>query len=160
MCVRKIAIVLALLIPGIARAQFQGNERPEGDTTLVLSLEDAIKIALSENASVKVADLEIQRVKYAQKGSYGALFPQINASGMYSYAIKKQKVYFGSDSEDGESSGGGMAGMISGLMEPIMHYIQQLYEVTSTPFIPYIPPPRTRAKIPVTAPWRWAEPTR
>ena len=140
MCVKKIAIVLALLIPGIAHAQFQGNERPEGDTTLVLSLEDAIKIALSENASVKVADMEIQRVKYAQKGSYGALFPQINASGMYSYAIKKQKVYFGSDSDEEGSSGGGMAGMMAGLMEPIMYYIQQLYEATSTPFIPYVPP--------------------
>ena len=141
MCVRNLIVALALLIPGLAWAQFQGNERPEGDTTLVLSLDDAVRIALSENTSVKVADLEIQRVKYAQKGSYGALFPQISASGMYSYAIKKQKVYFGSDSDDeGGSSGGGMADMISGMMEPIMYYIQQLYQATSTPFIPYVTP--------------------
>ena len=85
-------MVLALLIPSVARAQFIGQERPAGDTTLVISLDDALKIALSENTSVKVADMEIQRVKYAQKGSYGQLFPQISATGMYSYAIQKQKV--------------------------------------------------------------------
>ena len=140
MCVRKIVLLLALIIPCQAWAQFQGNERPAGDSTLVLSLEDAIKIALSENTSVKVADMEIQRVKYAQKGSYGALFPQINASGMYSYAIQKQKVYFGSDDESGSGSGGGMAGMMASLMEPIMYYIEQLYQATGTPFIPYVPP--------------------
>ena len=61
MCVRKLVVVLALLVPCAAWAQFQGTERPAGDSTLVLSLEDAVKIALSENTSVKVADMEIQR---------------------------------------------------------------------------------------------------
>ena len=142
MSFRKLVFVLALLIPGVAQAQYQGTERPQGDTTLVLTLDDAIKIALSENASVKVADLEVKRTKYAQRGSYGQLFPQINATGMYNYAIKKQKVYFGSDAEDSgsSSSGGGMASMMSGIMEPIMYYIQQLYEATSTPFVPYVAP--------------------
>ena len=143
MCVRKLVVVLALLVPCAAWAQFQGTERPAGDSTLVLSLEDAVKIALSENTSVKVADMEIQRQKYAQKGSYGQLFPQISASGMYSYAIKKQKVYFGSDSDDesgSSSSSSGMAGMMAGMMEPIMYYIQQLYAATGTPFVPYVAP--------------------
>lgn len=138
---RKFVFVLALLIPGVAQAQFQGTERPQGDTTLVLSLDDAIKIALSENASVKVADMEVKRSKYAQKGSYGQLFPQINATGMYNYAIKKQKVYFGSDdTSSSSSSSGGMAGMMAGMMEPIMYYINQLYEATGTPFVPYVKP--------------------
>lgn len=144
MSIRKLVFVLALLVPGVAQAQYQGTERPQGDTTLVLTLDDAIKIALSENASVKVADLEVKRTKYARRGSYGQLFPQINATGMYNYAIKKQKVYFGSDAEDSgsSSSGGGMAGMMSGLMEPIMYYIQQLYDATNTPFVPYVAPPK------------------
>ena len=124
---RKFVFVLALLVPGVAQAQFQGTERPQGDTTLVLSLDDAIKIALSENASVKVADMEVKRSKYAQKGSYGQLFPQINATGMYNYAIKKQKVYFGSDdTSSSSSSSGGMAGMMASMMDPIMYYIEQL----------------------------------
>ena len=58
---KQIFLMLALLVPVAARAQYQGTERPAGDTTLVLSLEDAIRIALSENTSVKVADLEVQR---------------------------------------------------------------------------------------------------
>ena len=141
---RNILFILTifLLIPASARAQYQGTERPAADTALVLSLDDAVKIALSENTSVKVADREIQRQEYAKKGAYGALFPQISASGMYSYAIQKQKVFFGSDdnSGSGSSGGGGMASLMAGLMDPIMHYIQHLYEVTGTPFIPYIPP--------------------
>ena len=139
---KKCILLLALLVPLAAQAQYKGEERPAGDTTLVLTLEDAVKIALSENVSVKVADMEVERTKYAQRGSYGQLFPQISASGMYSYAIQKQKVYFGSDSEDegSGSGGGGMAGMMAGMMEPIMYYIEQLYAYTGAPFVPYVAP--------------------
>ena len=143
---RKCILVLSLLLPMAARAQNQGTERPVNDSTLVLSLDDAIKIALSENVSVKVADMEVQRTKYARRGSYGALFPQINASGMYSYAIQKQKVYFGSDSDEGgsSSSGGGMAGMMAGMFEPIYYYIEQLIaQGTVQPYIPPTPDPTT-----------------
>ena len=135
---KRLLLALALILPASALAQYQ--DAPPADSTLVLTLDDAIKIALSENTSVKVADMEVQRTKYAKKGAYGALFPQINASGLYSYAIQKQKVYFGSDSEDEGSSGSGMSGMMAGMMEPIMYYIQQLYAATSTPFIPYVAP--------------------
>ncbi|MBO5595645.1 MAG: TolC family protein [Bacteroidales bacterium] len=137
---KKCMLALILLLPLQAWAQYQETEPAQADSTLVLSLEDALKIALSENTSVKVADMEIQRQKYAQKGAYGALFPQINATGMYSYALQKQKVFFGSDDDSQSSSGGGMSSMMSGMMEPIMYYIQQLYEVTGTPFVVYVAP--------------------
>ena len=142
MYLKKCILILALLFPLAARAQFRGEERPVTDTTLVLTLDDALKIALSENVSIKVADMEVERTKYAQRGSYGQLFPQISASGMYSYAIKKQKVYFGSDSEDegSGSSGGGMAAMYASMLDPIMYYIEQLYQATNTPFVPYVAP--------------------
>jgi outer membrane protein TolC len=140
MSIKNVLIALTLLLPSAAWAQFQGEERPQTDSTLVISLDDALKIALSENTSVKVADMEIQRTKYAQKGSYSALFPQISASGMYSYAIQKQKVFFGSDDDSGSSSGGGMASMFTSAFEPIMYYIQQLYAATGTPFVPYVAP--------------------
>lgn len=137
---KKCLLALILLLPLQAWAQYQETGPAQADSTLVLSLEDALKIALSENTSVKVADMEIQRQKYAQKGAYGALFPQINATGMYSYALQKQKVFFGSDDDSQSSSGGGMSSMMSGMMEPIMYYIQQLYEVTGTPFVVYVAP--------------------
>ena len=142
MCIKRCLLVLLLLVPMAAAAQYQGTDRPAQDTTVVLTLDDALKIALSENTSVKVADKEIERQKYAQKGAYGALFPQINASGMYSYAIQKQKVFFGSDDDEEGSGGGGggMASMMASAFEPIMYYIQQLYMATGTPFVPYVAP--------------------
>ena len=142
MHLKKFVLLFTLLVPAAGWAQYQGTERPEqADSTLVLSLDDAVKIALSENTTVKVADMEVERTKYAQKGSYGALFPQISASGMYSYAIQKQKVFFGSDDDSGSSgSGGGMASMFTSYFEPIMYYIEQLYQATATPFVPYVAP--------------------
>ena len=61
--------------------------------TLHLTLEDALKVALSENITVKVADKEIKRTEYARKGTYASLFPQVDFSGSYQRAIKKQKMY-------------------------------------------------------------------
>ena len=140
---RYIVFATGVLLALPALAQYQdAAERPEEDK-VVLTLDDALKIALSENTSVKVADLEIQRQEYARKGSYGSLLPQVSGSGMYSYALKKQKVYFGSDKTDddgGSSSGGGMAGMMASLMNPIMYYIEQLYAGTGVPFVPYVDP--------------------
>ena len=145
MHLNKIVLCLgALLVSSAALAQYR-EAPPAEEGPLVLTLDDALKIALSENVAVKVADLEVRRQQYAQRGAYSALFPQISASGMYSYAIQKQKVYFGSDAEEDDdsgksSSGGGMAGMMAGMMEPIMFYIQQLYAATNTPFVPYVAP--------------------
>ena len=78
----------------------------------VLSLDDALKIALSENASVKVADLEIERTGYARKGSYAALFPQVDGTANYQRTIKKQVMYMdfdipGMGSGDSSSEQGG-----------------------------------------------------
>ena len=127
-----------LLLQAAASAQYRTDSlATRGDTT-VLTLDDALRIALSENVSVKVADKEIERLKYAKKGTYAALFPQINATGSYQRTIKKQVMYMGG-SDDGES-GGGMSSMFSGIMEPIMYYIQQLYQGTGVPFVPYVAP--------------------
>ena len=118
-------VVLALPVS----AQYRDAASQPEAGKVVLTLEDALKIALSENTSVKVADMEIERQEYARKGSYASLLPQVSASGMYSYALKKQKVYFGSDKTDdegGSSSGGGMAGMMASMINPIMYYIEQL----------------------------------
>jgi len=137
-----LAACVLLALP--AGAQYKEKAVEEEGGKVVLSLEDALKIALSENTSVKIADLEIQRQEYAKKGSYAALLPQVSASGMYSYALKKQKVYFGSDKTDDEggssSSSSGMAGMMASLMNPIMYYIQQLYAGTGIPFVEYVDP--------------------
>jgi outer membrane protein TolC len=83
---KLIMTAITILIPFMANAQ-------EKKPSLELTLEGAIKIALSENPTVKVADLEVQKKKYAKKSSQSALYPQIDVVGQYSRTLKKQVMY-------------------------------------------------------------------
>lgn len=88
------------------------EEADSAEAPVVITLEQALKIALSENIAVKVADKEIERTKYAKKGTYASLFPQIDASGSYQRTIKKQVMYMDFDMSSlggGASAGGGSA---------------------------------------------------
>ncbi len=71
--------------------------------SLKIDLNTALEIALSENPTVKVADMEIQKKQYAKKSAYGALLPQVDLIGQYQRAIKRQTVYF----DEGFGFGGG-----------------------------------------------------
>lgn len=62
--------------------------------TLVVDIPKAIEIAMNLNSSVKIADKEIERVDYANKETFSALFPTISASGSYQRSLKKQKMFF------------------------------------------------------------------
>ncbi len=132
---RNSLICAALLLAAapFSRAQYiqDVTEVPVDTSKVLLTLEDALRIALSENVSVKVADKEIERSEYALKGSYSSLFPQINASGSYQRTIKKQVMYMGGD--DDEEGGGGMASMFTGIMEPIYAALMQLSQGTGIP---------------------------
>ncbi len=97
------------------------EEADSAETPVVISLEQALKIALSENIAVKVADKEIERTKYAKKGTYASLFPQIDATGSYQRTIKKQVMYMdfnlgggSTGSGSGSGEGGGESGEGSG----------------------------------------------
>ena len=89
---------------------------PQQDTTAaqaqqkVITLDQALEIALSENASVKVADMEIKKSGYSRAGSYASLFPQIDGSGSYQRTIKKQVMYMDFDM----SAMGGLGGLGGG----------------------------------------------
>ena len=54
-------------------AQLLLEEADSSDTPVIITLEQALEIALSENVSVKVADMEIKRSEYAKKGSYAEM---------------------------------------------------------------------------------------
>ena len=73
------------------------QEADSSQTKTVITLDDALKIALSENASVQVADKEIERSGYAKKGTYASLFPQIDLTGAFQRTIKKQVMYMDMD---------------------------------------------------------------
>lgn len=62
--------------------------------SLQIDLNSALDIALSENPTIKVADMEITKREYAKKAAYGALMPQMDIIGSYQRAIKRQTVYF------------------------------------------------------------------
>ena len=115
----KKRLIVSALLMGIftmASGQYRTGTaaQSQADTSkVVITLEDALKIALSENVAVKVADKEIERSEYAKKGTYSSLFPQVNGSGSYQRTIKKQIMYMDSDS-GGDEEGGGF-GMLSSL---------------------------------------------
>jgi len=97
------------------------EEAQTAQKPVVITLEQALEIALSENVSVKVADLEIKRTEYAKKGAYAALFPQIDLSASYQRTIKKQVMYMDFDMSSilpgmpgGEGEGEGGAGTDTG----------------------------------------------
>lgn len=110
----------ALAVSLAAGAQYRTDvpaEPGKDSSAVVITLEEALQIALSENVTVKVADKEIERSGYAKKGTYAALFPQINGSGSYQRTIKKQVMYMdSSSSDDGEGGGTGSMGMLSSLL--------------------------------------------
>ena len=109
LAVTAVIIAGALLSNVDANAQYKKDQAPKSEAQLliedanasdkpvIITLEQALEIALSENVSVKVADMEIKRAEYAKKGSYASLFPQIDASGAYQRTIKKQVMYMDFD---------------------------------------------------------------
>lgn len=60
--------------------------------TTLLTLEDALKIALSESETVKIADKEVERTGYAKKGTYASLFPQVDLAGSYQRTLIKNDI--------------------------------------------------------------------
>ncbi|MBO5656268.1 MAG: TolC family protein, partial [Rikenellaceae bacterium] len=82
---RRLA-VLALSLVTIASAMAQQTQK------ITLTLDEAVGIALSDNPTIKVADLEIERQKYERKQTEANLWPQISVSGQYLYAIEKQSM--------------------------------------------------------------------
>ena len=91
-----------LLMLVVYSASLTNVEAQESDS-LEIDLKTALSIALSDNPTIKVADMEIEKKQYAKKSTYGALLPQMNLIGSYQRAIKRQTVYF----DEGLGFGGG-----------------------------------------------------
>ncbi|MDR2139174.1 MAG: TolC family protein [Tannerella sp.] len=96
--------------------------------TLALRLGQAIEIALSENPSVRVADLEVQKKKYARKSSESSLYPQIDAVGQYSRTLKKQVMYM--------DNAFNMEEMLSPIMAPLVGGAEQTFAETAPGYVP------------------------
>lgn len=79
-------ICMGVMSLGVAMAQNAGGN------TLTLTLEEAIDLALSDNPTVKVANLEIERYDYVRKQTLSSLYPQVDASLQYSLALRRQEM--------------------------------------------------------------------
>ncbi|KAA6302193.1 MAG: Outer membrane protein OprM [Candidatus Ordinivivax streblomastigis] len=99
---------IAILSPWLMNAQ-------NTSAPLEVTLDRAIEIALSENPSVKIADLEVQKKKYAKQSAQSALYPQIDAVGQYSRTLKKQVMYM-----DGAFN-------VTDMMEPLINGIDETF---------------------------------
>ena len=103
--------ILALSAAVGLSAQETETQTDTASAPKIITLEQALQIAVSENASVKVADMEVERSGYERKGTYASLFPQIDGSANYQRTIKKQVMYMDFDmssmggSEPGEDTG-------------------------------------------------------
>ena len=84
---RKMMLVTFMVLPFLAARPVLAQD------TLKLDLGKALEIALSENPTVKVADKEIQKKKYARKGSYASLFPHQFCGGLQPYLEETGDVY-------------------------------------------------------------------
>lgn len=115
--VSRVAALLALsLWPALLPAQTQPAR------SLALDLKTAIGIALSENPTIKVADMEIEKKDYSKKETIAGLFPRIDGSASYSRTIEKQTMYMDTEAFD-----------MSAMFAPIYNTIGQLHPEFQVP---------------------------
>ena len=101
----KVSVILLALASVSFSSRAVAEDNAIADT-LYLSLDQCIEIALDKNPTIKVADMEIQRVDYSKKEIIGQLFPDISFGGTYSRTLAKQTMYMNLSSFGGGATGG------------------------------------------------------
>ena len=76
-------IILLVLVGGAMSAHAQ----------LSLSLDECVRIALNENPTIKVKEMEITRVDYSRKEVLSQLLPTVNLAGQYTRNLSLQTMY-------------------------------------------------------------------
>ena len=84
--------ILLLGMFALASSTLKAQSTAASDT-MMLSVDDCVKIALNENPTIKIADMEITRVDYSKKETIGQLFPNVSFSAAYSRTLAKQTMY-------------------------------------------------------------------
>ena len=79
---KKLILTVCLAATGVFGAAAQ----------MRLTLGEALDLALSENPTVKVAEMEVQRFDYVKRQTWGSWIPQISVGGTYTRSIVKQSM--------------------------------------------------------------------
>lgn len=108
---------LKLTIPALLASSFIMAQ--QADSPVSLSLDDCLRVALSDNPTVRVADMEISRTDYSKIETISQLLPQVSFAGTYSRTLAKQVMYmnmdgFGGMGGDGEDAGDSPTSRASG----------------------------------------------
>ena len=82
---KKLGLFLGLITLTLT-AMAQSTEQ----SALVLTLEQALEIALSESPTIKVAEQEIEIKRYAKQETYSSLYPRLDATAQYQRVLAKQ----------------------------------------------------------------------
>ncbi len=72
--------------------------------TIALPLDSCISIALSENPTIKISDMEIKRLDYSKKETLASLLPSISFGATYNRTLAKQTMYMNMSRLGGNSS--------------------------------------------------------
>lgn len=72
--------------------------------TIALPLDSCISIALSENPTIKISDMEIKRLDYSKKETLASLLPSISFGATYNRTLAKQTMYMNMSRFGGSSS--------------------------------------------------------
>ncbi len=75
------AVIAALLTTELALAE-----------PLKLGIKESVELALSDNPTIKIADLEVERYDYVRKTTMGALLPQLSVDGNYNRTLQNQSM--------------------------------------------------------------------
>ncbi len=92
---KRIFGVVCLLLLGVCVGMGSASAQ------LRLTMDEALELALSENPTIKVAELEVERYDYVKRATWGNLLPQLSVDGNYMRSIVQQKmsesISFGAD---------------------------------------------------------------
>ncbi len=94
---------------------------------LTLTLQEAVDLALSENPTIKIAELEVARYDYVRKATMGSLLPQLSVDGTLHHTIKNQSISEGfSLGSDGYNTISATANVSLALYAPAVYRTLQL----------------------------------
>ncbi len=85
-------ILLACLLPMLSGLAAQDEDIRRAPDTLRLNLDEAIRIALTESPTIRVADYDVTLKKEARREAQVGLLPEASLSASYSRTLKKQTI--------------------------------------------------------------------
>ncbi len=81
----SVAIVASLTLTHSVKAADKSD-------VLTLTVAEAVKIALSDNPTIQIAELEVERYDYVRKTTFGSLLPQVSVDGTFNQTLKNQSM--------------------------------------------------------------------